>query len=131
MVSSCSPSRVASALITAFVLTPSLAMPAERESWLRAETENFSLIGNANQLRIVAIGANLERLREAISRTSEGLTLHSPLSTTIFVFKNSVAMAPYNLGEDGQPQLRRTENCTNPVVFICVHICAIEARVQE
>jgi hypothetical protein len=81
-------------------------MPSEEESWVRVDTANFSLIGNARETRMVGISENLERLRATLLRTSEGMTLSSPLDTTIFVFKDSLSMAPYNLGADGRPENR-------------------------
>jgi len=92
------------ALSTLIVVSAALAMPTEQDTWLRAKTENFTLLGNTEASRIISMGENLERFREVLLRGTEGLEFNSPLSTTIFVFKDSASMAPYNLGDDGSPK---------------------------
>ena len=83
---------------------PALALPSATDTWLRVDTEHFTLLGNASQRRITAIGQNLERLREVLESTSTGMRMSSALPTTIFVFKNEASFAPYKAGADGKPR---------------------------
>lgn len=75
----------------------------EKGEWIRVSTENFVLLSNAGKRRAARIGKKLEQLREVLDETSKGMTLHSPLPTTIYVFKDTQTFAPYNLDENGKP----------------------------
>jgi len=80
-----------------------LALPAESDRWIRVETENFVLFGDAGKNRVVEIGQRLERLREVLTKTTKGMTVHSPLPTHIYVFKNERSFGPYNLDDEDRP----------------------------
>lgn len=82
---------------------PLAALPDDKPKWIRLDTDHFTLIGNAGERRVAAIGRNLERLREVLARTARGMTLHSPLRTLIYVFADEASFVPYNLGADGKP----------------------------
>ena len=95
---------VSLALVTLLAVSSANAMPSSEDTWLRVETAHFILVGNADEARIVAIGENLESMREVLAHTTEGLEFTSPLPTTIYVFKDWDSMTPYNLGADGRAQ---------------------------
>jgi len=89
--------------LLALALTPCLALPKQSDRWVRVETANFVLYGNAGKGRVVEIGQNLERLREVLTKTTSGMSFHSPLPTYIYVFKNEQSFVPYKLDENGEP----------------------------
>jgi len=84
-------------------LGPCLAQPAASGRWIRVETANFVLYGDAGKSRVVEIGLRLERLREVLTKTTKGMTVHSPLPTYIYVFKNERSFTPYKLDDEGRP----------------------------
>jgi hypothetical protein len=90
-------------LIAVLAAPAFLALPKEKDKWVRVETANFTLLSNAGSRRAAKVGKRLEQLREVLTETSKGMTHVSPLPTTIFVFKDSSSLAPYNLRADGTP----------------------------
>ena len=52
---------------------------------------------------MVEIGLKLERLRQVLTKTTKGMTVHSPLPTYIYVFKNERSFGPYKLDDEGRP----------------------------
>ena len=82
---------------------PVSALPSKNETWIRVDTENFTLFSNAGQRRSASVGRNLERLRSVLIRSSKGMKFNSPLPTQIYVFKNDASFAPYKIDHDGKP----------------------------
>jgi len=87
------------ALISA---APALAQP-RKEEWIELRTANFTLFSDAGEKTVRRIGADLERLRDALAQLTPGLTLNSPSPTYIFVFKNAAAFQPYQRTYQGKP----------------------------
>ena len=82
---------------------PALALPKEKSKWLRVDTENFYLLGNASESRNREVGKGLEILRDVLSRMTPDGENHSPLSTKVYVFKNPSSFRDYNIRQDGKP----------------------------
>ena len=93
----------AAAVLFVLAVGPSLALPKESDRWIKVETANFVLYGDAGASRVVEIGQNLERLREVLTKTTKGMSVHSPLPTYIYVFKNGRSFAPYKRDDAGGP----------------------------
>jgi Flp pilus assembly protein TadD len=81
---------------------PALAQP-KKEDWIELRTANFTLFSNAGEKAVRRIGADLERLRDALGQLTPGLTLNSPSPTYIFVFKSAAAFHPYQRTYQGKP----------------------------
>lgn len=97
--------RTAAILLVLLVLAtaaPSLALP-KKEPWTELRTANFTLFSNAGEKTVRRVGADLERLRDALSQLVPGLALSSPSPTYIFVFRNAEAFRPYQRTYNGKP----------------------------
>ena len=81
------------ALILMAAATPARALP-KKEPWIELRTANFTLFSNAGEKTVRRVGADLERLRDALSQLVPGLALNSPSPTYIFVFKNEASFQP-------------------------------------
>jgi tetratricopeptide (TPR) repeat protein len=81
---------------------PAHALPRQ-EPWIEVRTANFTLFSNAGEPQARRVGADLERLRDALAQLSPGLVLNSPVPTYVFVFKNAAALQPYLRTFNGQP----------------------------
>ncbi|MCB1054017.1 MAG: tetratricopeptide repeat protein [Acidobacteria bacterium] len=72
------------------------------EPWIRAETAHFSLLSGAGEATTRRVGGDLEILRAALSSWLGGLEVQSPVPTTIYVFPDDDAFAPYKQGVPGE-----------------------------
>lgn len=86
--------RIAILLIALTAAAPAWALP-KKEPWIELRTANFTLFSNAGEQTVQRVGADLERLRDALSQLVPGLALSSPVPTYIFVFKNANTFKPY------------------------------------
>ncbi|HEX9943613.1 MAG TPA: tetratricopeptide repeat protein [Thermoanaerobaculia bacterium] len=93
------------ALVSMMVMAAQVqALPRkEKENWIELRTANFTLFSNAGEAQARRIGADLERLRDALAQLSPGLVLNSPSPTYIFVFRNAASFQPYLRTYNGQP----------------------------
>jgi tetratricopeptide (TPR) repeat protein len=87
---------------TLISVAPALAQP-RKEDWIELRTANFTLFSDAGEKTVRRIGADLERLRDALAQLTPGLTLNSPTPTYIFVFKDALAFKPYRQTHQGKP----------------------------
>ena len=90
------------ALFLVLASVPARALPRQ-EPWIELQTANFTLFSNAGESQARRVGADLERLRDALTKLSPGLTLNSPAPTYIFVFRNTASLQPYLRTYNGQP----------------------------
>jgi Flp pilus assembly protein TadD len=74
---------------------PAQGLPRQKDEWIEVRSANFTLFSNAGARNTTRIGADLERLRAALSQLMPGLALSSPYPTSIFVFGNSSSFKPY------------------------------------
>ena len=81
---------------------PTRALPL-KESWIELRTANFTLYSNTGEKTVRRVGADLERLRDALLQLVPGLALNSPSPTYIFVFKDAESFRPYLRTYEGQP----------------------------
>jgi len=90
--------------IAAFLIAaPARPLPPQGEPWIEMRTANFTLFGNAGERDTRRAGEDLERLRDALSKLSPGLTFDSPAPTWIYVFKSTASMKPYQRLHEGKP----------------------------
>ena len=82
---------------------PALALPGPKEEWITVRTASFTLFSNAGERKTREIGADLERLRDALSQLSPELALNSPVPTYIFVFRDAASFKPYQRTYNGKP----------------------------
>jgi tetratricopeptide (TPR) repeat protein len=82
---------------------PARALPSPKDSWIEVHTASFTLFSDAGERKTREIGTDLERLRDALSQLSPGLTLSSPTPTYIFVFRDAPSFQPYQRTYNGKP----------------------------
>jgi hypothetical protein len=85
------------------VLALGLAIPAEAAEWVRVETPNFTVFGQAGEKRTKEVAAEFERFREAIGQVLPSAATGSAVPTTVVVFESQKAFAPYKPRYNGKP----------------------------
>jgi tetratricopeptide (TPR) repeat protein len=91
-----SPVAAGLALAVSFLAAvPAQALPRKKDEWIEVRSASFTLYSNAGARNTTRIGADLERLRAALSQLMPGLALSSPYPTSIFVFDSAYSFKPY------------------------------------
>jgi tetratricopeptide (TPR) repeat protein len=65
------------------------------EGWTRVRSENFNLIGNADETAIRDVAVKLEQFRATLGQVAEQLKADSPVPTTVIVFKTAADYKPF------------------------------------
>lgn len=76
---------------------------AEKETWIKAKSKHFTLVGNADEKQIRKVGAELEKFREAVSRLSGIWQRRFSPPVTVFVFKDNETYEPFKPLLQGKP----------------------------
>jgi tetratricopeptide (TPR) repeat protein len=79
-----------------FVLIAPLTAHA-KDTWLRVQTKNFTLIGNANEKDMREVATKLEQFRDVFTRLFTAAKFTSPVPTTVVVFKSKSSYKPFAL----------------------------------
>lgn len=66
-----------------------------KEDWIRVQSENFHLIGNASDKEVRRVATKLEQFREVFKRLFPKLQFVSAVPTTVIVFKSEKSFSPY------------------------------------
>lgn len=66
-----------------------------KDEWIRVQSQNFSLIGNASDKEVRRVATKLEQFREVFKRLFPKLQFTSPVPTTVIVFKSEKSFNPY------------------------------------
>lgn len=82
-------------LLAVASLPAAAEVPKVRDGWIELNTVNFRLVSEAGERKTAEIGLSLERFRVVLARLAPGLTLESPVPTTIVAFENDRSFAPY------------------------------------
>lgn len=90
---SISPLRLILLATLAIALTSSSV--SAKDDWIRVQSENFHLIGNASEKEVRRVATKLEQFREVFKRLFPNLQFVSPVPTTVIVFKSEKSFTPY------------------------------------
>lgn len=71
------------------------AQNAADDLWVKIESPNFELIGNASRYQIITVAKRLERYRAAVHRLFSIDTLSKPTKIRVVVFKDSASFRPF------------------------------------
>lgn len=83
-------------VVVAYAGYPAAAEPPKvKDGWIELSTANFRLVSEAGERKSAEIGLSLERFRLVLARLAPGLTLESPVPTTIVAFENDRSFSPY------------------------------------
>jgi len=66
-----------------------------KDEWVRVQSKNFSLIGNAGDKEIRRVATKLEQFRDVFTKLFPKMKFTSPIPTTVIVFKSGKAFKPY------------------------------------
>lgn len=66
-----------------------------KDEWVKVQSKNFFLIGNAGDKEIRRVATKLEQFREVFTTLFPKMNFHSPVPTTVIVFKSGKAFKPY------------------------------------
>ena len=83
------------ALLLIVLLAP-LTVEA-KDNWLRVQTKNFTLVGNASEKDMRQVATKLEQFRDVFARLFSGAKFTSPVPTTVLVFKSKSSYKPFAL----------------------------------
>ncbi|HEX6280003.1 MAG TPA: tetratricopeptide repeat protein [Pyrinomonadaceae bacterium] len=87
------PLRFALSAVIALTFVPFTI--AAKDDWVRVQSENFHLIGNASEKEVRRVATKLEQFREVFKRLFPKLQFVSPVPTTVIVFKSEKSFSPY------------------------------------
>ena len=79
-----------------FVLIAPLTVEA-KDNWLRVQTKNFTLVGNASEKDMRQVATKLEQFRDVFTRLFTAARFTSPVPTTVLVFKSKSSYKPFAL----------------------------------
>ncbi|HEY5838275.1 MAG TPA: tetratricopeptide repeat protein [Pyrinomonadaceae bacterium] len=79
-----------------FVLIAPLTVEA-KDNWLRVQTKNFTLVGNASEKDMRQVANRLEQFRMVFGLLLPKAKLNSPVPTTVIVFKSDGAYKPFKV----------------------------------
>lgn len=83
-------------IIVLLCATAAVAAPGTgNEVWLRLNTKHFTLVGNANERDLRAVGQKLEQFRGVFAQVFPNIQAASPVPITVIVFKNRAAYLPF------------------------------------
>lgn len=91
-------------LFAALIACALYSAPAfAKDEWIRVQSQNFSLIGNASDKDIRRVATKMEQFREVFKRLFPKLQFTSPVPTTVIVFKSEKSFKPYKpVNADGK-----------------------------
>ena len=82
--------------VMVLVLCPAFVVstPA-KDKWVKVQSKNFTLIGNAGEKRVREVATKLEQFRHVFIRLFPKMKFTSPIPTSVVVFKNQRSFKQY------------------------------------
>ena len=81
-------------LIFSFLLLFNIPVSA-KDNWIRVESKNFHLVGNASERDIKGVATKLEQFRETFKKLFQTANFDSAVPTNVIVFKSSSSYKPF------------------------------------
>jgi predicted Zn-dependent protease len=66
-----------------------------KDDWIRVNSKNFNLVGNASEKDIRKVATRLEQFRETFRQIFARANLNSPIPTNVVVFKSDASYKPF------------------------------------
>jgi tetratricopeptide (TPR) repeat protein len=102
----CSMKHLALTLVLLLLVSPLVYGNGGRrskETWTRAQSKNFLVVGNASERQVREVATRLEQFREAFAYLFSAARFASPVPTTVIVFKNDSSYAAFKPLYQGRP----------------------------
>src|SRR6188768_4012669 len=93
--------RAFAILLLLLLPLPALALPRERDTWLRAESDHFVFFSGASERSTRRIAVNLEHLRDVLVQLNPEMEIGS--GRPLYIFEDNQALVPYKLLYKGKP----------------------------
>lgn len=94
------PRKLALALVILSVTLLAQATAQAKDTWIKVQSQNFTLIGNAGEKDIRQVANRLEQFRDVFSRLFPNAKFETPVPTTVIVFKSMSSYKPFNPGNN-------------------------------
>lgn len=88
-------STIVLAAVIAWLLPASVVTATEPDKWLRVDSQNFELVGNATETEIHGVAATLERFRASIKMLLNRPDATDPDRIRVMVFKDAASFRPF------------------------------------
>jgi hypothetical protein len=82
-------------VLVVFVLCFSRSELFAKDEWLKVQSKNFQLVGNASEKDIQRVATKLEQFREAFRQLFPQAKFDSPIPTNVIVFKSDESFADF------------------------------------
>ncbi len=89
------PFAVALCFLALVALPPPVSA---KDTWVSVRTNNFFMIGNADEKEIRKVALRLEQFREVFTHLFPNIRFNTPVPTTVVVFKSDSSFAPFKPG---------------------------------
>ncbi len=98
---------VAAALLFLLCVPPPQATRAQVPGWIKINSRNFLLVGNADERDMRLVATRLEQFREVFKRLLSAAESHfnSNVPTVVLVFRDDAAYRPFEPLYQGQPNM--------------------------
>ncbi|MGI8469501.1 MAG: tetratricopeptide repeat protein [Pyrinomonadaceae bacterium] len=80
-------------VLSIFIFHPVSALA--KDEWIRVQSKNFNLIGDASEKDIRGVATKLEQFREVFGQIFAGIKFNSAIQTNVVVFKSNSAYKPF------------------------------------
>jgi tetratricopeptide (TPR) repeat protein len=94
------PRKLALALVILSLTVLAQRTAQAKDTWIKVQSQNFTLIGNASEKDVRQVATRLEQFREVFSRLFPKAKLEIPVPTTVIVFKSMSSYKPFNPSND-------------------------------
>ena len=86
-------------LLTAAVLAAAVAAVSAQNVWLRVQSKNFQLVGNAGEKDLRRVATKLEQFRHVFTQLFPRMNFNSPIPTRVVVFKDKKYYEQFRVNE--------------------------------
>lgn len=93
---------VAGLVVTSPAAADEIVLPKPKQNWIELRTANFRFFSNAGRVSTRQIAIDLEQLRAVLAELTD-YDLHSPIPTSIYVFKSDRSFRPFKTIYRGRP----------------------------
>lgn len=82
-------------LFAGVILFATAPTAAAKTNWIKVESKNFVLVGDASEQNIKEFAAKLEQFRLSLTTLFPNLKIETPLPTRVYVFRDGDSFRPY------------------------------------